>query len=301
MGLIFVCIAAVLAAINNLLLRRSIQLGGSSQGYLAVQVMMSCVVMILLNPVRMHDFGCCPTALIAGILVGGLLGVFFWGLGRALETGPAGLSIAILNASSVVPALVLASLFGFSFGHDFTRIHAVGFLVLFCGILWAGWTSEPNHQRKQWLFFVGLMFALHAVFLTFLQWWAMVLNTNLPLNSLLPFHIASPHIHWFMPAIYFVAGLCQWVIFLSQHRRWPSQQETFYGLIGGVLGGTCSFFLISAPQIAAAWENAILFPLFTVGVLIFCNIWAQGIYAEKVNWKAATLCIIGLVIGTAAA
>ncbi|MBS0624147.1 MAG: hypothetical protein JSS62_05945 [Verrucomicrobia bacterium] len=297
MGLIFVLIAALLAALSNLLLRISVGVGGSSKGYLAIQVMVSCLVMILLNPIRMQDFSIYVPAVALGCVGGFILGVFFWGLGKTLEKGPAGLSIAVLNASSIMPALVLAVCFGEAFGHVLTRFHGMGFILVTVGIFWAGWTSEYNPHKRQWAIFALLMFACHALYLIFLQWWAMVLNPELSLTKLLPFHINTTHIQWFMPAIFFVAGLFQWIVFIKQEKRFPVRHELMYGLIGGVATGICSYFLILAPQISAPWENALLFPVFTVGVLVFCNLWAVRLYKEKVNWKACSLCIVGLLLG----
>jgi len=297
MGLLFIGLAAIFAAMNNLLLRLSLDAGGTSKGYLAVQVMFSSFVMILLNPVCQHDFTWNSPVVLLGALGGLILGFFFWGLGKTMELGPPGLSIAILNASSLIPALLMFILFGAAFGHEFTLIHALAFVLVVAGIFWAGSTSEANPHRKLWIICALFMFALHSLFLAFLQWWAMILNPNLPATPLLPIRIYSPHVQWFMPAIFFVAGLFQWGMLAKNEHRLPSAQETKYGLLGGVLNGLCAFFLILAPQMAAPWENALLFPVYTVGILLVCNLWARKLYTEKVNWKATALCVLGLLIG----
>ncbi len=85
------------------------------------------------------------------------------------------------------------------------------------------------------------------------------------------------------------------------HRhRFPKGVEIYYGIAGGVANGACTFFLILAPQVATAWENAMIFPIFSVGIIIICNAWAQALYQERVNWWANLVCLVGLVIGTVA-
>ncbi|MCH9608666.1 MAG: hypothetical protein S4CHLAM45_12470 [Chlamydiales bacterium] len=298
MGIIFVLLAGLFASISNYCMRRSIDAGGSSRAYLMIQLSFSFLIMILLNPLRMHDFGWSNTVVSLGLLGGLLLGAFMWGLGKSLEKGPPGLTLAIVNTSSVAPAIVLAVLFGLQFGHSYTLWNGVGTLLVVFGILWAGWTSVKTKSWKSWTFFSTYNFILHTLFLVYLQWWAMLLNTDLPLKKLLPFHIETTHIHWFMPAIFFMAAFFQWWVYLSTERRIPKRSEFLYGLLGGVTNGSCAFFLIKAPQVASSWQNAMLFPIYSVSIIVCCNLWSQAFYKEKVNWKANSLCMGGLVIGT---
>ncbi len=298
MGILFALLAGIFASSSNYCLRRSIDAGGSSRAYLVVQLSFSFLVMILLNPLRMHDFGWSNQVATLGLFGGLILGVFMWGLGKCLEKGPPGLTLAIVNTSSIMPALVLVLLFGVSYGHGYTLWNGLGSVLVAIGIFWAGWTSVKNEKWKSWTLFSTMAFIIHTLFLVYLSWWAMVLSTDLPLSRLLPFHIETAHVHWFMPSIFFMAALFQWGVYLKQERRMPKSSELLYGLLGGVTNGTCSFFLIKAPQVATAWQNAMLFPIFSVSIILFCNIWSQLIYREKVNWRANTLCIAGLIIGT---
>lgn len=300
MGIFFAILAATLASISNLCLRRSIDAGGSSKAYLVVQVTFSFVVMIFLNPIRTGDFGWSTTVFLIGIFGGALFGLLMWGLGKTLEKGPPGLSFAFLNTSSVMPAIVLALLFGTLFGHPYTIYNGIGSALVVAGLFWAGWTSEKNPHKVVWLVFALLIFITHTLFLVFLQWWAMILKPDLPTFFLLPFHLKPENIQWFMPAIFLIGALFQWVVFLSTRHRFPKGAEIYYGIAGGVANGACTFFLILAPQVAMAWENAMIFPIFSVGVIIICNAWAQIIYREKVNWLANVVCLAGLVIGTVA-
>ena len=298
MGLLFAFFAALLAAVSNLLMRRSIDKGGSSRGYLVVQLSFSFLVMILLNPVRTMDFAPNLPSILLGLLGGVLLGAVMWSLGKSLETGPPGLSLAIINASSIMPAIMLVMLFGAQYGHGYSLMNGLGSLFVVIGILWAGWTRDANESKKAWVIFVTAVFVFHTFYLIYLQWWAMVLSPDLPLSKLLPFHMEPLHIAWFMPAIFFSAAIFQWVVYLRQEKSRPKRAEVSFGLLGGVTNGLCAFFLIMAPQVAKPWENAMLFPIFSVGIILICNIWAKMLYGEKVNWLANSVCIGGLLVGT---
>ena len=72
----------------------------------------------------------------------------------------------------------------------------------------------------------------------------------------------------------------------------------FYGIFGGLINGTGTFLLTCAIQAASALENAILFPMYSVAIIILSNLWGQKLYQEKVNWRACQVCAGGLLIAT---
>ncbi len=298
MGIFFAALAAILASISNFALRRSIDAGGSSKAYLVTQLTFSFVIMILLNPVRTDNYVWDGTTVQMGLLGGLILGALMWGLGKTLEKGPPGLTFAILNTSSVMPAILMALLFGAAFHHPYTLFNGIGSLLVVLGLFWAGWTTEKNPNKTTWILFALFIFAIHTLFLVFLQWWAMVLKTDLPPSSLIPFQLDASRTAWFMPAIFFVGALFQWIVYFASHHRMPKGKEILFGILGGFANGACTFFLILAPQKAAPWENAMIFPVFSVGIILICNGWAQLLYKEKVNWWANAVCTLGLVIGT---
>lgn len=281
-------------------MRRSIDAGGSSKAYLVVQLTFSFLVMILLNPVRTGDYGWNGAAVGIGLIGGVVFGILMWGLGKTLEKGPPGLSFAILNTSTVVPAIFLALFFGTAFGHSYTLYNGLGSALVVVGLLWAGWTSRENPNKAAWIFYASIILVAHTLFLVFLQWWAMILKTGLPSSILIPFHMEAKDLQWFMPAVVFVGALMQWVIYIVKRHRFPKGAEIYYGILGGVTNGACTFFLILAPQVATPLENAMIFPIFSVSIILICNTWAQVIYKEAVNWWANGLCVGGLIVGTVA-
>ncbi len=300
MGIFFVVLAGLLASISNFCMRRSIDSGGSSKAYLVVQLTFSLLVMILLGPVRTGDYTWSWPPVWIGLFGGVFFGLLMWGLGKSLEHGPPGLTFAALNSSTVAPAIVMTLLFGSLFGHSYSLTNGLGSSIVVLGLVWAGWTSQRNENRPIWLFYIGLIIIVHTIFLAFLQWWALILKPGLPPSALLPFHLSSEHIQWFMPAVLFTGAAFQWVVYIAKRHRLPKGSEVYFGILGGITNGACTFFLILAPQVGAAWENAMIFPIFSVSIILICNAWAQIIYSERVNWWANGLCVAGLIVGTIA-
>ncbi len=301
MAILFVFLAGLLASTSNFCMRKSIDAGGSSRAYLLVQLIFSFFLMIVLNPVRSGNYAWSTPAFVIGLFGGLIFGTMMWGLGKALETGPAGISFAFLNTASVLPAILMALFFGLSFGHHYTLPNAIGSLLVVGGLFWAGWSSEKNPNKAAWLFFALLILFVHALFLIFLQWWALLLKQpGLPSSSLLPFVIDPLKVQWFMPAVLLSGSLFQIAVYLTKERRFPKGAELTFGILGGIANGGCTFFLVLAPQVATPLENAMMFPIFAVSIIVICNGWAQLLYKEKVNWWANSFCILGLIIGTVA-
>jgi hypothetical protein len=186
------------------------------------------------------------------------------------------------------------------FNHPYTLTNGIGSLLVVAGLVWAGWTSVPNLNKGAWVLCATFIFVVHTFFLVFLQWWAMLLNPVLPNSVLLPFDLSTAPIQWFMPAIFFAGTLIQWIFYLTEHHRLPKGAELSYGAMGGIANGACTFFLIFATRIAHPWENAMIFPIFSVGIILICNSWSQILYKETINWRANFLALTGLIIGTVA-
>src|SRR5689334_14956395 len=111
MSTFLILLASLFVAGSNLSMRKSIDAGGSTKGFLCVQLFLTFLVAILLNPVRTGQYswsGCMAAfGLAGGIILAGLM-IF---LGKALEKGPAGLTFAILNSSSVMPMILMVLFF----------------------------------------------------------------------------------------------------------------------------------------------------------------------------------------------
>lgn len=299
MALILALSAALLCAFNNLFMRRSVDTGGTTKAFLVFVEAFSILVAILLGPVKTGHYGWSHSVTIIGIVAGVFLGIMMWALGRAMEQGPPGLTVAFLNSSTVVPAIIMVMIFGGAFGHFYAWWNGVGSLLVVLGLFWAVWETTKSYQNRMfWVSFASIAFWCHVCFLVILQWRAMLINPNMPVSSLLPLHIELNRSEWFMPMIFVSATAFLIYQFVKAERRLPKKQEILYGFYGGICNGACTYFLVKAAQIATPLENAMIFPLFAVALIMFCNTWGKVLYKENVHWKAMGLCLLGLFIGT---
>lgn len=298
MGIQLMVLAALFIALSNLCLRKSIDAGGTSKAYLMMQLGLSFFIMILLNPVRTGDYSWNMPMAIFGFAGGVLLACVMSFLGKALENGPPGLSVAVLNCSSVMPILMLVILFGAQYGFSYTIWNALGSVLVILGICWAGWDGGQFERRKKWLIFISLSFFAHVAYLVFLNWRALFINFPAQEGLGFSFPPEAANTQWFMPMVFLSAALIQTYIFFSKERRMPNRSETIYGVFGSVANGLGAFLLVKGTEVASSLEHAMLFPIFSVTLILGCNLWGKWIYAEQVNWKANALCIGGLLVGT---
>lgn len=296
MGTIFICIAAAFAATSNFFMRRSIDSGGTTKAFLMILFLIACITSILLNPVRTGNYEWNTFMIQFGIFSGILFGLFMFFLGKALENGPPGLTFAILNASTILPAIFM-NLFFYSFGYTYTYFHAFGSFLVLLGLFWAGWQLTGMENKLRWSIFILSSFALHALYLVLMQWRALLIQSP---HAEQTFSVSSinAQCQWFIPATFFAAAIFQICHFFFSEKRLPLPKESLYGSLGGVANSLATFFLIWSTETANTVESAMLFPIFSVMIIVLCNIWGSKIYDEKVNWKAYHLCIGGILIGT---
>ncbi|MGE3954083.1 MAG: hypothetical protein AB7F31_02655 [Parachlamydiales bacterium] len=289
MAILIILLAACLASTSNLFMRKSIDTGGSTRAYLVFQLGLSLVVAIFLSPVRTGQYSFSGPAISMGLIGGAILGVMMWSLGKAMEKGPAGLTLASLNSATVMPAIVMALAFKGSWASSYTLWHGIGSALVVVGLFWASWGIGGGVNKRQWALFAGSAFLLHVLLLCLLHWRAMLIKggTLLPESS-----------QWFNPMIFVAATWMQVVIYLRQEKRRPLPSEVIYGVLGGITNGGCTFFLIVAPEVATPVQNAMIYPLFAVLVIVLSNLWSQALYRERVNWAATALCLGGVILGT---
>jgi len=298
MGIELILVAAVFIAASNLCMRRSIDGGGTTKAYLVVQLFLVFLVAILIGPVRSGDYHWSPSMASFGF-TGGLILVFLLAaLGRALETGPPGLTFAALNASTVMPTVLMVAFFGGSFGYFYTWSHGIGSLLVILGLFWATRSAKQNQKESNWVTYITIAFCLHVLFLVFLNWRALFINFPKNPDLFLDFDYQDATSPWFMPMVFLAAFLVQLTIYLIKEKRALKSQEVFYGIVGGITNGVGTFFMIRATEVSTSLEHAVLYPIFAVTVIILCNLWGQWLYKEKISWKANALCVGGLIVGT---
>jgi hypothetical protein len=298
MAIFFVLISGAFVALSNLMMRKSIDSGGTAKGYLVFMMLTAFGSAVLLEPVSRGNYASNGAALLLGSLAGGILAFMLHFLGRALEKGPPGFTFSLLSSSSVMPAILMAFLFGSRYGFPYTSWHAIGSLFVVAGIFWAGRDLSGLQDRNRWVLFVTAMFLLHVALLSLFQWRALLLN--LPHPEEISNIISAEEIKsaWFLPFMFLTSGLIQLWMFIAKEKRKPRPKEALYGILGGALNGTGTFFLIWATSTSTPFESAIIFPMYSVAIIILSNLWGQKLYQERVNWKACQVSALGLIIAT---
>ncbi|MBS0653949.1 MAG: hypothetical protein JSR39_10555, partial [Verrucomicrobia bacterium] len=229
---------------------------------------------------------------------GVVLAVMMIFLGKALEKGPPGLTFAALNASTVMPMLLMVMLFGAPFGYLYTLTNGLGSLLVVAGLFWAGWEATRSEKKMQWASYVIGAFLLHVIFLVFMQWRALFINFPGENGLFLSFDVDDAKSQWFMPMLFCAAALIQIVVYLATQKRLPNRSETIYGVLGGIANGIGTFFMIWSTEVSSPLEHAMIFPIFAVTIILCCNLWGQWLYKEKVNWLANGCCLLGILVGT---
>ncbi len=298
MGIQLMIIASLFVAASNFFMRRSIDSGGSSKAFLMIQLSLVFLVAILLNPVRTGDFAWSQCMVLFGLAGGVVLAGMMISLGKALESGPPGLTFAALNSSTVMPMVLMVFLFGAQFGYVYTLFNGIGSLLVILGLFWAGWGARSSEKKMRWSAFVVSAFVLHTLFLIFMQWRALFIHFPGENGLFLNFDVQDARSQWFMPAVFFAASMIQVIVYITSQKRLPNRFEVIYGILGGVSNGIGTFFMIWSTEVSTPLEHAMIFPIFSVAIIILCNLWGQQLYKEKVNWLANACCVAGILIGT---
>lgn len=298
MGIQLMILASLFVAASNFCMRRSIDSGGSSKAFLMIQLSLVFLVAILLNPVRTADFAWSNCMAYFGFAGGLILALMMIFLGKALESGPPGLTFAALNASTVMPMILMVMLFGSPFGYIYTLFNGLGSLLVVTGLFWAAWGARRTEKKIRWTSFVIGAFLLHVLFLILMQWRALFINFPGENGLFLSFDVTDAKSQWFMPMVFFAAALVQVIVYVSTQKRWPNRSEVVYGVLGGVANGVGTFFMIRSTEVSTPVEHAMIFPIFSVAVILLCNLWGQLLYKEKVNWSANLCCVFGILLGT---
>ena len=298
MAILFMILAGGFISLSNFFMRKSIDHGGTTKGFLVFQMALAFVVAFFLNPVKTGNYACNGSIVALGIAAGIILALMLFSLGKSLEKGPAGLTFSILNAATVMPAIVMAILFGIAYGFPYTIWHAAGSILVVFGLFLAGKGLQGLRDRKGWLVFCASMFALHIFLLILFQWRALLLNLPHPEELVSFFTSEQIKSQWFTPIMFMTATVVQLILFVYYEKRRPRRLEAYYGVLGGTMNGLCTYFMIWSTEVANPLENAVIFPIFSVVTIVLSNLWSQKLYQEKVDWRACQFCALGLVVGT---
>ncbi len=209
-----------------------------------------------------------------------------------------GLSFSIVNAACIAPPILMALLFGSTFGHTYTLLNASGALLVIGGILWASYPKQGITLSNAWYFWAFAAFAAHSIYLTSFQWRALTMKDGIPESFLIPFQCDPCTADVFTPVMFFTAALMQLLLPIgSKTLKLETKQAARWGWGGGLINGVAGFMTMLATESAqAAWEKVILFPLLCVSVIIFCNLWGKYFYGERIHWPANAVCLAGIAL-----
>lgn len=295
LGFLFATFAAMSASCSNYFMRRILDVESSNRYFLVVQLFVSFIVAILLQPILNQDFSWSHSTALFGVITGIILGLMMACMGKAMEYGPPGLTIGIISAAAVAPILLMFLFFGEELGYEYRLEHGLGALLVITGLFWAGVQQASLKDKKKWLLLVSMAFIFQVLGLTFLELRALFINHPEVSSS---FSIKNAESQWFSPILFFTAFLVQCINTFRFEKRVPTKPEVLNGSLGGAFNGLTTIALMLATEYASSLERAMIFPLFVVFVIVFCNIWGQLLYKEKVNWKASSICLAGILVGS---
>ena len=162
----------------------------------------------------------------------------------------------------------------------------------------SGENAVSNPTFKKWLLCVIAVMVLQGLVLTIFQWRVLLFHCT-PEHShwLLPWACLEQDDIWFIPAFFLVPTLLQLFLFWKTEKRKFSKAETAYGISSGIFNCFCTVLLLFSTKVEGSLKKEMLFPLFTVSVILICNLWGWKLYHEKVNWLGVSLCVLGVLVG----
>lgn len=302
----FITLSALFIALSNFLIRRG--MGDSDQekagGDRFIMPRFFTAALVSIPIIYLHHgmvtFD--PRMGLVAVFAGALLGFLQYCLGKSLQYGPSGLTFIFASSVCVWPPLLMFFLFGEEFGHGYTLYNLVGSFLVIGGLYWMGkgGKQEESPSFNKWLIWVGIAYLATTLYYSLFQWRALLLKDNVPESIFLPFHSDATQGDLFMALTFFVAALSQLFI-RGKKEISPTTKQGFFmsGICSGILCAVSTYFLLLGTECASSdTENALIFPLNTVMMILFCNIWASRFYNEKLIWPANTLALAGIAIAT---
>lgn len=219
---------------------------------------------------------------------------------KALENGPAGLTFAFQNASAVFPGLVLFLFLGSDFGYSCSLVQLLGIIIVLLGLFLGAKREAEKHPQasSKWLKYALGCFAIQILALTFIQARCILFDCQDATGILSNFAASEADDIWFMPGQFGMSFAIQSAMYLKEKRKLYTG-EMVYGSLAGIANFLSNTLLLLATKFALPFEKGILFPCFSVGSMILCNLWANRLYKEYFNFKTNVLCSFGIFMAVA--
>ena len=294
-------LSAVCASLSNLFFRKNadIHKGPSAKGELAQFLFfyyLSAFALSLISCPQLwsakFNIPLFATGAFVGILNCLLMALSF----RALRAGPAGLTFAFLNGSSLFPGLILFLLLGPDFGFSCSIIQGVGMVLVLIGLTIDARMKSSGQDKPapQWLPYTLAAFFMQILAMSCFQGRSLLFNGG-P-GGFFDRMLATPADDiWFMPGLLGVPLIFQFALFLRK-RTHLHKKESAYGSLAGTGYFASTWLLLLATQVATASQSCAIFPCFAISTMVLCNGWSYWLYEESFFLKTNLLCALGITI-----
>lgn len=294
---IYVFSTSLFIALSNLFIRKSVDAGGGAgDPYLMIRLFVSALFMVAIAIGTTGGFPLNIPMSFLGVIAGILLGTLMWLGGRSLKYGGPGFTFMVINSACIVPPIIMALLFGQKFGYQYQFLEGAGALLMIGG-LWVGTREEKGELARPWYKWVTLAFLVHATYLSYFQWRALTLKTDLPYSTFI-FQCSPEGSDCFGIALFVTATLFQ-LILPSNWQNATIKPLLIWGIGGGIINGMGSLAMLKATESAElAVEKSLLFPLYLILLTLFCNAWGAYFYKEKISTMSVVLLIAGICVSS---
>lgn len=293
-SIILVSLAASSAALANLFFRvnssdskKEESVEQTVTSYLLVFYLLSFVSSFFLFPATLTTPINYWMLFVGGIA--GLVNVMVMVLtAKALDKGPAGLTFAFQNSSSVFPGLLLFLIFGSAYGFHCSFIQVVGMVLVLLGLYLGTQGTNEKVKSFSWLKWAAAAFFMQMLALTLIQGRCILFS-----SEAIPITAADDV--WFMPGQFGVSALALAVMYFQ---RGCTMKKSIIrnGSLAGIANCAATACLLLATKNALPQEKAILFPVFSVVTIVLCNLWANRLYQEKFNFLSTGVCAAGIFL-----
>ncbi len=309
-AILFALIAASCASLSNLFFRKCSSNNSAAYQFLFHYYLVSFICSFLIRPdLILNSWD--GNILLIGCGAGILNVIMMTITSRALQHTSAGITFTFQNASSVFPNILLFLLLGSSFGFIVTSHQVVGTVLILIG-LFAGLLSNKSAKSNstKWRRYVfGCCFVQILILCIFQSRFLITGNSASDAADV-----------WFMVGFFGMALIFQTFVLLNQRRLKQKNyiegqasvatpvntflskgSKIIFGALSGIGNAASTYFLLQATQVATPLERGLIFPLFSIAVIILCNLWGYWLYEERPKVASLALCSLGIFVASISA
>ena len=282
-------LSACCAAGSCLFFRKNTDSNPSSpNSYLLFYYLCSFLLSLAAYP-RMWTIEANIPLMFVGATVGTLNSVLMFLTFNALKEGPANLTFAFQNSSTVFPGFILYLLLGTDFGFSSSSTQLIGMILVLIGLFLGTKKNSADRASSKWIRYIAWAFLLQILAFCCIQLRCLFFGKDCGLD------LTQAADAWYLVGQFSASLLIQVIIFI-QNKRAAHRQSMRYGLLGGICNFSATWLLLLATKFALPLEKGVVFPCFAVGTMVLCNVWAKKLYKEPFIVQTHFLCSLGLFI-----